>query len=219
MSTETEAIMSVNPELVKKLREMSGAPMMECKKALEESGGDLEKAFTILRKRGQAAAAKKAGRLATEGLVGSYVHAGGRIGVLVEVNCESDFVARNEEFQQLVHDLAMQICATDPRFIRREDVPAEVLERERGILREQTATSGKPPEVVARIVEGRLGKFFEDHCLYEQHFIKDLSGSQTVGELIASKIAKFGEKIAVRRFARFKAGEGITQGASEGSPK
>ncbi len=209
--------MSVTSEQVKKLREMSGAPMMECKKALEEAGGELEKAFTVLRKRGQAAAAKKASRLASEGLVGSYVHTGGKIGVLVEVNCESDFVARNEEFQQLVHDLAMQICATDPRFVRREDVPAEALERERGILREQAAGSGKPPEVIARIVEGRLGKFYEDSCLYEQHYIKDLSGNQTIGELINSKIAKFGENIAVRRFARFKAGEGISKAAAEGS--
>jgi elongation factor Ts len=201
--------MSASLELVKKLREMSGAPMLECKKALEEAQGDLERAFTVLRKRGQATAAKKAGRLTTEGQVGCYLHAGGKIGVIVEVNCESDFVARNEEFQQLVHDLAMQICATDPRFVRQEDVSPEVLEREKEILREQTAASGKPEAVLNRMVEGKLEKFFEDTCLYEQHFIKDLSGSLTVRELINSKIAKFGENITVRRFSRFKVGEGL----------
>jgi elongation factor Ts len=199
--------MSASPELVKKLREMSGAPMMECKKALDEARGDLEQAFTILRKRGQASAAKKAGRVATEGLVGSYIHAGGKIGVLVEVNCESDFVARNEEFQQLVHDLAMQVCATDPRFIRKEEVSPDVLEREREILRTQAAASGKPEAVLNRIVEGKLEKFYEDNCLYEQHFIKDLA--------INSKIARFGENITVRRFARFKVGEGLSKPAAE----
>ncbi len=203
--------MTVSAELVKKLREMSGAPMMECKKALDEANGDLEQAFTILRKRGQATAAKKSGRVATEGLVGSYIHAGGKIGVIVEVNCETDFVARNQEFQQLVHDLAMQICATDPRFIRKEDVTREVLEREKEILRAQAAASGKPDSVLSRIVEGKIGKFFEDTCLYEQHFIKDPSGSLTVAELIASKIAKFGENITVRRFSRFKVSEGLAK--------
>ena len=202
--------MSVSSELVKKLREVSGAPMMECKTALDEAGGNLEQAFTILRKRGKATAAKKAGRAATEGAVGSYIHAGGKIGVLVEVNCETDFVARNQEFQQLVHDLAMQVCATDPRFVRKEDVTPEVLEREREVLRAQAVASGKPEAVVSRIVEGKLEKFFEDTCLYEQHFIKDAAGSLTVGELIAAKIAKFGENITVRRFARFKVGEGLT---------
>ena len=200
-------------EAIKKLREMSGAPMMECKKALDEANGDLEQAFTVLRKRGQATAAKKASRAATEGLVGSYIHAGGKIGVLVEVNCESDFVARNSEFQQLVHDLAMQICATDPRFIRREDVAPEVLDREREVLRAQTAESGKPEDVVNKIVEGRLRKFFEENCLYEQHFIKDSTGNVTIGELINSRIAKFGENILVRRFSRFKVGESV--GAAE----
>jgi len=209
--------MSVPLELVKKLREMSGAPMMECKKALDEAQGDLEQAFTVLRKRGQATAAKKAGRLATEGQVGSYIHAGGKIGVIVEVNCESDFVARNDEFQQLVHDLAMQICATDPRFVRKEEVTPEVLEREREVLRVQAAATGKPDAVLNRIVEGKLEKFYEDTCLYEQHFIKDLSGSLTVRELINSKIARFGENITVRRFARFKVGEGLTKPVSEGS--
>jgi elongation factor Ts len=207
--------MSVSAERVKKLREMSGAPMMECKKALDEAQGDLEQAFTILRKRGQASAAKKAGRVASEGLVGCYVHAGGKIGVIVEVNCETDFVARNEEFCQLVHDLAMQICATDPRYIRKEDVSPETLEREREILRAQTAASGKPASVLERIVEGKIEKLLEETCLYEQHFIKDLAGSQTVAELITSKIAKFGENITVRRFSRFKVGEGLTKTSSE----
>ncbi len=207
--------MHIPVELVKKLREMSGAPMMECKRALEEANGDLEQAFTILRKRGQAAAAKKAGRIATQGLVGSYIHPGAQIGVIVEVNCETDFVARNEEFQQLVHDLAMQICATDPRFIRKEEVTAETLEQEKKILREQAATSGKPEAVLSRIVDGKLGKFYEDTCLYEQHFIKDVTGSLTIKELIASKVAKFGENIAVRRFARFKVGEGLTKVTAE----
>jgi elongation factor Ts len=201
--------MSVSAEAVKKLREISGAPMLECKKALEEAGGDQEKAFTVLRKRGQAVAAKKAGRATSEGVVGSYIHAGGKMGVLIEVNCESDFVARNEEFQQLVHDLAMQVCATDPRFIRKEDVTEEVLKKEKEILKVQAATSGKPEAVLDKIVEGRLGKFYEEACLYEQHFIKDTTGAMTIGELITSKIAKFGENITVRRFARFKVGEGM----------
>ncbi|MGA2631756.1 MAG: translation elongation factor Ts [Terriglobia bacterium] len=208
--------MSVSAEVVKKLREMSGAPMMECKKALEEVSGDIEQAFTVLRKRGQATAAKKASRLASEGSVGCYLHAGGKIGVMVEVNCESDFVARNEEFQQLVHDIAMQICATDPRFVRKEDVSEDVLVREREVLRSQAASTGKPEAVINRIVEGKLEKFYEDNCLYEQHFIKDLTGTSTVRELIASKIAKFGENITVRRFSRFKVGEGLktTEGAA-----
>jgi len=209
--------MAVSVEAVRKLREMSGAPMMECKKALDEAEGDLEQAFTVLRKRGQAAAAKKASRTASEGLVGSYIHAGGKIGVIIEVNCESDFVARNVEFQQLVHDLAMQICATDPRFVRREDVTQEVLDREREVLRAQTAESGKPAEVVNKIVDGRLRKFFEENCLYEQHFIKDGTGNVTIGELINSRIAKFGENILVRRFSRFKVGESVGEVEVDGA--
>jgi elongation factor Ts len=211
--------MSVPAELVKKLREISGAPMLECKKALEEAKGDLEQAFTVLRKRGQATAAKKAGRTASEGMVAAYIHAGGKIGVLVEVNCESDFVARNEEFQQLTHDVAMQICATDPRFIRKEDVTPEILAREKEILKEQAAASGKPESVLDRMVEGRLGKFYEEACLYEQHFIKDATASVTIGELITSKIARFGENITVRRFARFKLGEGVAALSTEAAPE
>jgi len=207
--------MSVSPEQVKKLRETSGAPMMECKRALDEAQGDPEKAFTILRKRGVATAAKKAGRATSEGVIGYYIHAGGKIGVLVEVNCETDFVARNEQFQQLAHDLAMQICATDPRFIRKEDVTADALEREKEVLRAQAAESGKPAAVIDRIVEGRLGKFYEENCLYEQHFIKDTSSTLTVAELIASNVAKFGENIAVRRFCRFKVGESTGKPSAE----
>ena len=210
--------MAVPAEHVRKLREMTGAPMMECKKALEEANGDPELAFTILRKRGQASAAKKAGRTAAEGLVGYYIHPGSKIGVIVEVNCETDFVARTDEFQQLAHDLAMQICAAAPRFIRKEDVTPDVLEQERAILRDQAASSGKPPEKLDQIVEGKLRKFFEENCLYEQHFIKDPVGTLTVRELITSKIAKFGENITVRRYSRFKVGEGIGKAASESAP-
>ncbi|MGH9344613.1 MAG: translation elongation factor Ts [Terriglobia bacterium] len=205
---------------MKKLREMSGAPLMECKKALEAVGGDLDLAFTELRKRGQAAAAKKAGRVASEGLIGTYVHTGSKIAVLAELNCESDFVARTDEFQELAHDIAMHICATDPKYVRKEDVDAAALDRERAILREQAAASGKPAAVIEKMIEGRLGKFYEENCLYEQHFIKDATASQTIRELISSKIAKFGENIAVRRFARFKVGEGAVKedaGASAAS--
>jgi elongation factor Ts len=210
--------MSISAEEVKKLREMTGAPMMECKSALEEAGGDVDKAFTILRKRGKAAAAKKAGRVASEGLIGAYVHQGSQIAVLVELNCESDFVARNEEFQELAHDLAMHICATDPKYVRKEDVEPEVLEKEKAILKEQVAVSGKPAAVLDKIVEGRLGKFYEENCLYEQHFIKEQSSPQSVGDLIASKIAKFGENITVRRFARFKVGESASRNDLERAP-
>jgi elongation factor Ts len=199
--------MGVSPQDIRRLREISGAPMMDCKKALEEAGGDMERAVTLLRKRGQASAVKKAGRTASQGLIGTYVHPGAQIAVLVEVNCESDFVARTEEFQELAHDIAMQICATDPRFIRKEDVTSEVLESEKEILRSQAAGTGKPEKVIEQILEGKMGKFFEENCLYDQHFIKDQTGSTTVGELITSKIARFGENITVRRFARFKVGE------------
>ncbi|MGH9449312.1 MAG: translation elongation factor Ts [Terriglobia bacterium] len=209
--------MSISAELVKKLREMSGAPMLECKKALEATGGDLELAFAELRKRGQAAAAKKAGRVAAEGLIGVYIHQGAQIAVIAELNCESDFVARTDEFKELAHDIAMHICATDPKFIRREDVDAATIEAERAILREQAAASGKPAAVLEKMVEGRLGKFYEENCLYEQHFIKDAAASQTIGELITTKIAKFGENIAVRRFSRFKVGEGVAKDTAAGS--
>jgi len=207
--------MGVSPQDVKKLREMSGAPMMDCKKALEEVGGDFDQAVVLLRKRGQASAVKKEGRTTSQGLIGTYVHPGAQIAVMVEVNCESDFVARTEEFQELAHDIAMQICAANPRFIRREDVASEVLEREREILRSQAADSGKPEKVIERIVEGKMDKFFEDNCLYDQHFIKDQAGGSTISDLITSKITRFGENIAIRRFARFKVGEGVTKPAPQ----
>jgi elongation factor Ts len=198
--------MEISAADVKLLRERTGAPMMECKKALTEAQGDLGQAEIVLARRGVAAAAKKAARAASEGTVGSYIHAGGKLGVLVEVACESDFVARTDEFQQLVHDLAMHIAATGPRYVSREQIPAAALEAERARLREQAeATSpGKPPAVFDQIVEGRLGKFFEENCLLDQHFIKD--DKLTIGQLVAGKIAKFGENIQVRRYSRFKVG-------------
>ena len=198
----------ISAQLVKTLRERTGAGFSDCRNALVEAGGDLEAAATILRERGQAVAKKKAQREANQGAVGTYLHAGGKIAVLVEVNCESDFVARTDEFQQLCHELAMHVAALDPRYVRREDVPADVVERERTNYLEQARTAGKPENLLDRIVEGKLGKFYEDTCLYEQHFIKDTTGSATIGELITSKIAKFGENINVRRFSRFKVGEG-----------
>ena len=202
MSTVTEKI---DAKLVKELREKSGAPIGDCLKALQESKGEMEEAFVILRKRGMASAQKKASRTTREGAVGQYIHAGGKIGVLVEVNCESDFVARTEDFQELLKDIAMHIAATDPRYIRREDVTAEDLEREKEIYRAQAAATGKPPKVVEQIVEGKMTKFYEEVCLLEQPFIKEQS--QTIRDLIAQKVGKLGENIAVRRFARFKVGD------------
>jgi elongation factor Ts len=189
------------------LREKTGAGMLECKKAREEAGGDMEKAIEILREKGLSAAAKKAGRIATEGLVDSYIHAGGRIGVLVEVNCETDFVAKNEEFKAFVKDIAMQIAASSPRYVRREDVPQEELDKEREVLRAQALNEGKPEHIVDKIVEGRLNKYFEEVCLLEQQFIKD--PDKTVSELLNEKIAKIGENISIRRFVRFELGEGL----------
>src|SRR5436190_11117577 len=190
---------------VKELRDQTGAPMMDCKKALTEAGGDLEKAIVVLRKKGAATAQKKAARVTSEGSVAQYVHAGGKIGVLVEVNCESDFVARTDDFKELVHDIAMHIAASDPKFVRKEDVTPEAFEREKDIYRAQAAATGKPPQVVEKIVEGKMSKFYEEVCLYEQPFIKDQTIS--IGQLIATKIGKLGENIAVRRFSRFKVGE------------
>lgn len=179
--------------------------MMDCKQALTEAKGDLEQAIVILRKRGAAIAQKKATRVTSEGSVASYIHAGGKIGVLVEVNCESDFVARTDDFKELVHDIAMHIAASDPKFIRKEDVTPESYEREKDIYRAQAAETGKPPQVVEKIVEGKMSKFYEEVCLYEQPFIKDQTVS--IGQLIATHIGKLGENISVRRFARFKVGE------------
>ncbi|MGC2618521.1 MAG: translation elongation factor Ts [Acidobacteriaceae bacterium] len=202
MSTVTEKI---DAKLVKELREKSGAPMGDCLKALQESKGQMEEAFVILRKRGMASAQKKASRSTNEGAVGHYIHAGGKIGVIVEVNCESDFVARTEDFQELLKDIAMHIAATDPRYIRREDVTTEDLDREKEIYRAQTAAMGKPANVVEKIVEGKMGKFYEEVCLLEQPFIKEQS--LTIKDLIAQKVGKLGENITVRRFARFKVGD------------
>jgi len=202
MSTST---VNISAAQVKDLRERTGAPMMDCKQALTEAKGDLEQAIVILRKRGAAIAQRKAARVTSEGSVASYIHAGGKIGVLVEVNCESDFVARTEDFKELVHDIAMHIAASDPKFIRKEDVTPEAYEREKDIYRAQAAATGKPPQVVEKIVEGKMGKFYEEVCLYDQPFIKD----QTINihQLITTKIGKLGENISVRRFARFKVGD------------
>ncbi|MCG0275018.1 MAG: translation elongation factor Ts [Thermosediminibacteraceae bacterium] len=194
----------ISSEQVKELRERTGAGVMDCKKALAEAGGDMEKAIIILRERGLAKAAKKVGRTAAEGIIDAYIH-GGRIGVLVEVNCETDFVARNEEFKNLVKDLAMQIAAANPKYISRNDVPQEVIEKEREILKAQALNEGKPPHVVDKIVDGRIEKFFEENCLLEQPFIKD--PNKKVSELIMEKIALLGENITVSRFVRFERGE------------
>jgi elongation factor Ts len=195
----------ITASMVKELREKSGAPMMDCKKALTEANGNLEQAIVVLRKRGMATAAKKASRTTSEGLVSSYIHAGGKIGVLLEVNCESDFVARTAEFQGLVHDIAMHIAAVDPRYVRKEDVTASDLEKEKDIYRAQAAATGKPAPVIEKIVEGKMGKFYEEVCLLEQPFIKEQS--VTIAQLIATVIGKLGENISVRRFARFKVGD------------
>ncbi len=203
MSTTT--VNNISAAQVKELRDKTNAPMMDCKNALTEAKGDVEAAIVILRKKGIATAAKKATRSTSEGSVASYIHAGGKIGVLVEVNCESDFVARTDDFKGLVHDIAMHIAATDPRFIRKEDVTPEALEKEKEIYREQAAKTGKPAPVVEKIVEGKMGKFYEEVCLYEQPFIKDQT--MTVYQLMASIVGKLGENISVRRFARFKVGD------------
>jgi elongation factor Ts len=207
---------AVSAQQVKQLRDVTGAGYMDCKAALEENGGDMERAIAWLRTKGMATAQKKAGRTTSEGVVGSYVHAGEKIAVLVEVNCESDFVARTSEFRQLVHDLAMHICAADPRFIRREDVTRKILAQERESYLAHVRESGKPEKVAEKIVEGKLEKFYEESCLYEQHFIKD--DKLTVRELIDSAIAKLGENITVRRFARFKVGESATTAESNAGP-
>jgi elongation factor Ts len=196
---------NISANQVKELREKTGAPMMDCKQALTEAKGDVEQAIVVLRKKGVAVAAKKASRATSEGSVGSYIHAGGKIGVLVEVNCESDFVARTDDFKDLVHDIAMHIAAADPKFIRKEDVTPEAYEREKDIYRAQAKATGKPDNVVEKIVDGKMEKFYEEVCLYEQPFIKEQT--VTIAQLIASKIGKLGENIAVRRFARFKVGD------------
>jgi elongation factor Ts len=202
MSTTT---MNISAAQVKELREKTGAPMMDCKQALTEAKGDMEQAVVVLRKKGVSVAAKKATRVTSEGSVASYIHAGGKIGVLVEINCESDFVARTEDFKELVHDIAMHIAASDPKYIRREDVTAEDFAREKEIALARAIASGKPANIAEKMVEGKMGKFYEEVCLLEQPFIKDQTVS--IAQLIATKIGKLGENIAVRRFARFKVGE------------
>ncbi|HNX28488.1 MAG TPA: translation elongation factor Ts [Syntrophomonadaceae bacterium] len=197
----------VTAAMVKELRERTGAGMMDCKKALVETNGDIEKAIDELRTKGLAKAAKKAGRTASEGIAIAYIHGEGRIGVLVEVNCETDFVAKNEEFRQLAYDIAMQIAATNPVYVRREEVDEDIIKREKQVLRAQALEEGKPEKVVDKMVEGRIEKYFKENCLLEQPFIKD--PDKTVQELIHGFVAIIGENINVRRFARFEVGEGI----------
>ncbi|HEY5648281.1 MAG TPA: translation elongation factor Ts [Nitrospiria bacterium] len=197
--------MAVDTASVKDLREKTGAGILDCQKALKESGGDLEKAIEFLRKKGLASAQKKAGRATNEGLVVSYIHAGGKLGVLLEVNCETDFVAKTEDFQGLAQDLAMQVAAASPRFVRIEDVPEDVLNKEKDILAAQAREGGKPEAVLEKIVAGRLGKFYSEICLLEQPFVKD--SSVLIKDLLSQKVAKLGENISIRRFTRFRLGE------------
>ena len=201
----------VTAAAVKQLRDKTGAGMMECKNALVEAGGNDEAAVDILRKRGLASAKKREGRIAAEGIVGQYIHMGGKVGVLVEVNCETDFVARGDEFQQLVKDVAMHVAAAEPKYVSQQDVPADELSKEREIARAQAVNdpknANKPEQVIEKIVEGRLHKFYEENVLLDQPFVKD--PAKTVGELVTEKVAKTGEKITIRRFTRYKMGEGL----------
>jgi elongation factor Ts len=203
----------ITAQLVKQLRERSGAGMMECKSALQEAKGDLSEAEVVLRKRGITSAGKKASRSTKQGLIRSYIHHGGQLGVLVEVNCESDFVARTDDFQELVHDLAMHIAAADPQFIRKEDVTPAALEKEKEIQRARALAEGKPEKILDKIIEGRLSKFYEEICLYEQPFVKE--NTLTIDQLIKTKIAKLGENIVVSRFARFKVGDAPAESSGE----
>jgi elongation factor Ts len=197
--------MEITAALVKDLRERTGAGMMECKKALQEAKGDIADAEVVLRKHGIASAGKKAGRVTKQGLIGTYIHAGGQLGVMVEVNCESDFVARTDDFKELVHDVAMHIAAADPRYLRREEVPADVLEKEKEIARARALLEGKPEKIIDRIVEGRLAKFYEEVCLLEQPFVKE--ATITIDQLVKTKVAKLGENMGIARFVRFKVGD------------
>src|SRR5579875_393805 len=195
----------VTPSQVRELRERTGAGMMDCKRALEEADGSLARAVDILRERGQAQAAKKAGRAVSDGLVASYIHPGGRLGVLIEVNCETDFVAKTDDFQALAHALAMHVAAARPRWVRREDVPAATVDHERAVLRKEAEASGKPPAIVEKMVQGRLERFFAEQCLLEQPYVRD--PDRTVGQVIQEHIARLGENIQVRRFQRYERGE------------
>ncbi len=199
--------MAISAKLVKELREKTGAGMMDCKKALVEVDGDLDKAVDFLRQKGLSAGSKKAGRVAAEGLVGSYIHGGGKIGVMVEVNCETDFVARNTDFQNFVKDVAMHVAAANPPYVSRDEVPGADLERERGVLRAQALEEGKPEKIVDKIIEGRISKFYKENCLLEQPFVKDTD--KTVEEMQNELVASIGEKISIRRFSRFAVGEGL----------
>jgi elongation factor Ts len=201
--------MEVSANAVKELRERTGAGMMDCKKALAETAGDLQKAVDYLRQKGLAAAAKKADRVATDGAVAAYVHPGGKIGVLVEINCETDFVGRTAEFQTLLKDIAMQVAAANPRYVRREEIPAEELEREKMIYRQQALDSGKPEKIVEKIVEGKMERYYSEVCLLEQAFIKDQD--KKVVDIVNEAIARLGEKIQIRRFARYHLGEGVAK--------
>jgi elongation factor Ts len=199
--------MAVTAQMVKELREKTGAGMLDCKKALEEANGDLTKAGELLREKGLAAASNKAGRIATEGAVESYIHAGGKVGVLVEVNCETDFVGKTEQFRSFVRDLAMHIAAASPIYVKREDVPPEALDKEKEILRNQALNEGKPEKIVDKMVDGRISKYYEEFCLMEQQFIKD--PDKTISQLLNEKISQIGENISIRRFVRFGLGEGL----------
>jgi len=204
--------MEISAQLVKQLRERTGAGMMECKAALKEAKGDLAEAEVVLRKKGIASASKKSGRSAKQGVIASYIHPGAQLGVLIEVNCESDFVARTDDFQELVHDLAMQIAAADPQFIRKEEVTQAALDKEKDIQRGRALGEGKPEKMVDKIVEGRMNKYYEEVCLYEQPFIKE--NTTSVADLIKAKIAKLGENITVSRFVRFKVGDAVSADTS-----
>ncbi len=207
--------MHIDAQVVKALREKTGAGMMDCKKALQEAGGDEEKAVNALREKGLAAAARRAGRSANHGIVDSYIHLGGKIGVLVEVNCETDFVARNDEFRTFVRDLCLQIAATNPAFLKKEDVPENVLENERQIIKAQALNEGKPEKVIEKITEGRIDKYYRENCLMEQAFVKN--EEITISDLLTELIAKIGENIVIRRYSRFEVGEGLESSTSCGS--
>src|ERR1043166_8382741 len=205
--------MQIDAKQVKELREKTGAGMMDCKNALSESKGDMEAAIVVLRKKGLASAQKKASRIAAEGMIGHYIHSGGKLGVLVEVNCETDFAGRSEDFQVLVKDIAMHIAAQNPLYVRREDVPAEVLEKEKEIYKDQARASGKPANIIDKIAEGKLESYYEMACLYDQKFVKD--PNITVKDLINNLVGKIGENIQVRRFSRFKTGEGLEKRSTD----
>lgn len=199
--------MAVSASAVKELRERTGAGMLDCKKALDETNGDIAKAIEFLREKGLSAAANKAGRIATEGVVESYIHAGGRIGVLVEINCETDFVAKTDQFRSFARDIAMHIAASNPKFVRREEVPGDEIEKEREILKAQALNEGKPEKIVEKMVDGRISKYYEEYCLMEQSFVKD--PDKTISALLNEKVNAIGENISIRRFVRYELGEGL----------